>query len=77
MERIKTVNRMYDYSMTSSLEQKKVILNILLHDFILMPDGRIELRYELLVTEKILDTVTSMLSIDISKVPCPLDTLLP
>jgi site-specific DNA recombinase len=64
-EKLKNVNRMYDYGMVLSDAQKKKVLNALVEEFVLEPDGQIEIRYKLPVTEKQLqETVASVLSID-------------
>jgi hypothetical protein len=65
IEKLKTVNQMYDYGMLLSNAQKKKVLNALVEEFVLEPNGQIEIRYKLPVTEKQLqETVASMLSID-------------
>jgi hypothetical protein len=66
-ERLHAINRMYDYGFTLSFEQKKDILNTLLHEFVLEPDGKIELRFKLPVTDKQLTVaVETMLAGDTS-----------
>ena len=62
MEQFKALNQMYDYGMVLSDDQKKAILNTLVHEFILEPNGEMEIRYKLPFTERqIQDTVETML----------------
>jgi len=51
MEQLKAVKLGFDYGFNPTPEQKKEILNLLLDKFILHPDGKIELRFKMLVNE--------------------------
>ena len=62
---LKQLDRLFDWGSIWSLspEQKKQVLNTLLHEFILYHDGKIELRFKLPVNEKqVADTISTLSS---------------
>lgn len=48
----KEIDRMFNWGFNLSPEQKKKVLNLLLQEFVLYNDGKIELRFKLPVNEK-------------------------
>jgi len=58
---LKELDRMFDWGFYPSPEQKKQLLNVLLKEFVLYRDGKIELRFKLPVNEKqVADTVLTL-----------------
>jgi hypothetical protein len=58
---------MYNYGFNLSNEQKKQFLNLLLKEFVIYKDGRIEFRFKLPVNEKqVSETVLTLSSNDTS-----------
>jgi len=58
---LKDLDRMFDYGFNPSPEQKKQLLGVLLKEFVLYRDGRIEIRFKLPVNEKqVADTVLTL-----------------
>jgi len=52
---------MFDWGFYPSPEQKKELLNVLLKEFVLYKDGRIELRFKLPVNEnQVADTILTL-----------------
>jgi len=63
MSHLKELDRYFYFGYDISLEQKKGILNLLLEEFILYNDGKIELRFKLPVDEKQVANTIATLSI--------------
>lgn len=57
----KEIDRMFDYGFYPTPDQKKEILNLLLEEFVLHKDGKIELHFKLPMNEKqVAETVLSL-----------------